>query len=215
MTATDLNYTVQYNYTTGYLNSWSDGSNSSSAYVVTGFKYHVPSEHTIDGNYFDLELQIGHADASGNVVYIVIFFDRVAGGNSDNPFFTSLGLGPVNYTIATSLSNLTLMELIKDATTDKSFYQYTGSSTNPLKGCAEGVVYNVIKDAQPLSDAQYDVFFNKWANATYFANGNGNNRAIQALNGRTIYFYEVASSGASYLYLAGVGSAILTVLSYF
>jgi carbonic anhydrase len=58
LTVTDLNYTIWYNLTSGYINVWNI-TNIDESFVsqLTNFHYHVPSEHTIDGEAFDVELQ--------------------------------------------------------------------------------------------------------------------------------------------------------------
>jgi carbonic anhydrase len=49
--------------------------------------FHAPSEHTVEGKHFDLELHIVHVDAVQNpAAVIAIFFDRVEGGTFYNEF---------------------------------------------------------------------------------------------------------------------------------
>jgi hypothetical protein len=76
------------------------------------------------------------------------------------------------------------------------------------------VTYNIIADPLSISQAQFDALNNKWANATYFAGGHGNNRNVQALNSRTIYFYQAAESTASYIAAISSMSVILSIISF-
>lgn len=58
----------------------------------------------------------------------------------------------------------------------------------------------------PISDAQLLKFTEQWAGNPEFANGNGNNRAIQDLGDRILYYKGavslVAAAGASLLMFA-------------
>ena len=66
--------------------NFADGSMS--VFRPLQFHFHAPSEHTIEGNFFDLELHVVHLYAEDNGLGAVIgfMFDRVAGGNYDNDF---------------------------------------------------------------------------------------------------------------------------------
>ena len=68
-------------------------------YGITAIShFHSPSEHTVDGKHYDLELHFGFARydcfisppgancAFGN---LTVFFDRAAGGNTENDFIAS------------------------------------------------------------------------------------------------------------------------------
>jgi len=78
------------------MTSWgADGSMS--LFDMLQFHFHAPSEHTIDGKGFDLELHIVHKEHGGNGLAVLgIVFDRKAGGNIDNDFISSLNLGQPN-----------------------------------------------------------------------------------------------------------------------
>jgi len=52
----------------------------------------------------------------------------------------------------------------------------------------------VIKKPLPISDAQLAGFTKFFASDKTFANGNGNNRVIQPLNQRTLYFTADAAT---------------------
>jgi carbonic anhydrase len=60
----------------------------SSEFQAAQFHIHAPSEHTVDGYHYDLEVHLVHTYSdgkSGNGV-IGIFFDRKMGGTGRNAF---------------------------------------------------------------------------------------------------------------------------------
>lgn len=58
-------------------------------YDALQFHFHAPSEHTIDGEFRDLELHIVHYLQDGDLLKLSvlgIFFDIEKGGNEPNEF---------------------------------------------------------------------------------------------------------------------------------
>ena len=113
--------------------------------------FHSPSEHSVDGVLFDLEMHIVHQYADGGLGGVIgIFFDRNAGGNSPNAYIESL-----DFENASAEGNEVNDVLLKDflATADmKNFWSYDGSLTTPP--CTEGIKWSVMREVQPISDAQ-------------------------------------------------------------
>lgn len=72
---------------------------------------------------------------------------------------------------------------------DHSFYLYDGSFTTPP--CTEGVKYIVMQEIQYITFADIAIFQRFWGGNPKFAGGKGNNRAVQPLNGRKIYYNKV------------------------
>jgi carbonic anhydrase len=69
-----------------------------------------------------------------------------------------------------------------DGLDKRKLYHYDGSLTTPP--CSEIVQWIVVDDPQPISAAQLKFFKDKWQSNLAFAQGYGNNRVVQPLNGR-------------------------------
>jgi len=54
--------------------------------------FHAPSEHTVNGRHYDLEMHFVHVDHTqeGEYGVLAFFFDREAGGNHHNNFIEEL-----------------------------------------------------------------------------------------------------------------------------
>lgn len=157
-----------------------------SEYDILQFHLHAPSEHTIDGKYFDLELHIVHQLPNSDQLAVVgIFFDRMAGGEAENPFIESLQVDRLSSEEAVRVREIPLRQLAQQMSTSK-IYNYEGSLTTP--GCAETVNWIVLDDPQPISTRQLEAFQSLWSNNSAFAGGKGNNRVTMPLNGRKIFF---------------------------
>ena len=84
------------------------------------------------------------------------------------------------------------------------YWNYPGSLTTPP--CTEGILWNVMKNVQPINDAQLEMFTQYLAKDEDFAEGKGNNRVVQPWNDRMVCY-----SGASGLFAAG--AAMLATLA--
>ena len=62
------------------------------------------------------------------------------------------------------------------------YWSYEGSLTQPP--CEEGIKWILVNDIQKIAPHQLERITDKLAGDPNFANGKGNNRSLQALNGR-------------------------------
>ncbi|KAF0719490.1 Aste57867_990 [Aphanomyces stellatus] len=139
---------------------WKAGSNltiNGRTYTSAQFHHHAPSEHTIDGLHFDLELHFVHSDASGNLAVLGVFFhvDDDA-PDAHNPFLDQFvpGFGLLeqphdNYT-------LPLVSAQGFGFEAANVFRYEGSLTTPPY--TEGVAWSVSTEVQRMSEDQFDAF---------------------------------------------------------
>ncbi len=84
------------------------------AYRLLQFHVHSPSEHTIDGKYYDLEVHFVHQHYTENKLAVVgVFFDDVAGGNRTNSFVDSIISSYVKGT-TTKVPMIPAMDVLKN-----------------------------------------------------------------------------------------------------
>lgn len=70
----------------------------------------------------------------------------------------------------------------------RKYWSYDGSLTTPP--CTEGIKWNVIEEVQKISSKQLEEFTIHFSDNKTYANGNGNNRVVQELNDRTLYYVD-------------------------
>ncbi len=57
-------------------------------------EFHSPSEHTfVNEEHYDIEMEVLFEDKNGRQARASFFFDRTAGGNTQNSFIDALNLG--------------------------------------------------------------------------------------------------------------------------
>lgn len=147
------------------------------------FHWHVPSEHSVDGKLQSAEIHFVHESAAGGLAVLGIMFKLDESANAaDSPFVKSL--------IAARASALEGedkkidLTFLNGWTDSKKIWRYAGSLTTPP--CTEGLTWTVIQDVQPITKTSLDIL-NAGNKASSKAT-NGNNRVVQPLNDRKLYF---------------------------
>ena len=135
------------------------------------FHFHSPSEHTIEGKSFAMEIHFVHADKDGKLTVVGILVDE----GEEHPVLNQLwAFMPEN-------PGETVQEPIGIEETDllpptRKYYTYSGSLTTPP--CTEGVKWLVLKTHVQASAEQITTFKSKVGQAT--------NRPVQPINARLI-----------------------------
>ncbi|MEO6039752.1 MAG: carbonic anhydrase family protein [Saprospiraceae bacterium] len=159
-------HTEQVNYDAG-----SDITVNGETYSLLQFHFHTPSEHTVNGVSYPMEVHLVHKNAStGKLAVIGILFEEGAENELLKKFITHL---PANKDQTyESTDSYDVAELLPSG---NGYYTYAGSLTTPP--CSEIVTWLVLKDHITASVEQIHAIE---------ALEQENNRPIQNRYGRTI-----------------------------
>jgi carbonic anhydrase len=139
----------------------------STRYELLQFHSHAPSEHTLAGVHYPLELHLVHRSAGGRLAVIGVLVREGAEHGALSGVFSHLPAQD-----AEEESELNPADLLP---ADQAGYRYSGSLTTPP--CTEGVRWIVLQEPIELSRDQILVFTHR-----YF----GTNRPVHPLNGRLL-----------------------------
>ncbi|KAJ1701541.1 hypothetical protein LUZ63_001320 [Rhynchospora breviuscula] len=150
-------------------------------YNVSQFHWHSPSEHTINGQRYDLEMHIVHQNIDNETAraVVAVLYDI---GHPD-PFIRKLEpfIRNANNVEEQPIGLVDPREA--QGIDTAKYYRYMGSLTVPP--CTEGVVWTVLDNIRTVSTAQVDLL--KQALPEDFRN---NSRPLQNINDRTIGLYQ-------------------------
>jgi carbonic anhydrase len=159
-------HTVQVNYPGG-----SSLTLEGQTYGLLQYHFHSPSEHTLEGKHFPMEMHLVHKAADGKLAVIGAFIEEGAANAAFEPVWANL---PKEKGVEVHLAHV---EVDVDALLpkDRTTYRYDGSLTTPP--CSEGVKWFVLANPVALSSAQI---------AAFRAIVKDNNRPTQPVNGRKV-----------------------------
>ncbi|MEL3961488.1 carbonic anhydrase family protein [Lysinibacillus endophyticus] len=145
-------------------------------YKLTGIHFHSPSEHQINGQYFDMEAHLFHETKDGKMAIIGLFIES---GEENKELAEMWANMPKDGAEAVKVlkNPINLEQLLPE---EKNVYQYVGSLTSPP--CTEGVNWFVLEQPIEMSNEQINQF------SSIFLQ---NNRPIQQLNNRDVYKIEL------------------------
>jgi len=172
--AVNNGHTVQVNYSDG--DTLTVGGR---AYQLVQYHFHAPSEHTVDGKHFPMEMHLVHTNAEGQLAVIGVLITEGAHNAAFDPIWADL---PLSKDVEHHLEHV---KVDVDALLPKArtTYRYEGSLTTPP--CSEGVTWFVMTTPIALSKAQIGAFT---------ALFHGNSRPVQPLNGRPVLSDEVGGT---------------------
>jgi len=133
--------------------------------------FHSPSEHTVDGRSFAMEVHLVHANEDGELAVVGIMFEEGAEDFMLNRIWSFM---PENEGETTE-SPLTVFEAGVLPPT-REYFRYNGSLTTPP--CSEGVTWMILKQHMTASADQISRFQQRIGSLT--------NRPVQPHNARLI-----------------------------
>jgi len=166
--ALDNGHTIQINTKTSETLTVGDET-----YALVQFHFHAPSEHTVDGEHYPMEMHFVHQADDGALAVASLLIEQ--GDHND-------GIGPLWEQLAEAPGTEATIRIPPDFAEDlfggdaTGIFHYTGSLTTPP--CSERVKWYIRKTPTQFSKEQIAEF-----TAVY----DHNNRPVQALNDRTIY----------------------------
>ncbi|MBI5234429.1 MAG: carbonic anhydrase [Deltaproteobacteria bacterium] len=139
-------------------------------YELLQFHFHGPSEHTINGKSFDLELHLVHKNVDGELAVIGVMIEKGAHNNGLDEIW---GKFPQEAGEKEALDQP--IDIAAVMPRSKTYITYQGSLTTPP--CTEGVAWFVLKTPIQMSGEQLEEFAHIIKK---------NNRPVQPLNNRKI-----------------------------
>lgn len=164
-TVLDNGHTVQANVGAG--NSIVVGGRR---FELVQFHFHRPSEERINGRQYDMSVHLVHKDAEGRLAVVGLLLERGAPQPVVQRVWNDLPLEKGYEQPAVQPIDLNAL-----LPPDRGYYTYMGSLTTPP--CNEGVLWMVMRQPVPVSQAQIDIFSRLYPM---------NARPVQAASGRLI-----------------------------
>jgi carbonic anhydrase len=144
---TNTGHTLQVTYDPGSFIKIDDRT-----YDLQSFHFHLPSEHTVKGQPYDMELHLVHRSAEGAVVVVAVFLQRGDVNEGLTEMWEHLPTLPgEERTYQTVMVNAATL-----LPSNPAYYLYNGSLTEPP--CTEGVRWSVMATPVQASDAQVLTF---------------------------------------------------------
>jgi len=159
-------HTIQINY--GGADTLTLGEAS---YELVQYHFHDPSEHTVAGRRFPMEMHMVHKSADGRLAVVAVLIEEGQHNKAFDPVWGNL---PAQKGVETHLPAVKVdVDALIPAV--RTTYRYDGSLTTPP--CSEGVKWIVMTTPIQLSAEQVGAFTRLIKD---------NNRPVQPLNGRTV-----------------------------
>ncbi len=146
------------------------------AYALVQFHFHAPSEHTVDGEHFPMEIHFVHRAEDGALAVVGVFIEEGEHNPAIDPLWARLGAAPGTG------GAVQMPEDFADHVfggEDRALFHYGGSLTTPP--CSEGVKWFIRRAPTRLSRAQIEAFTEIYDH---------NNRPVRPLHDRTLTIDE-------------------------
>ncbi|XP_073111244.1 alpha carbonic anhydrase 7-like [Elaeis guineensis] len=148
-------------------------------YQLKQCHWHSPSEHTIDGKRFDLEIHMVHESSDEKIAVVGIIYKT---GRPDT--FLSELMEHIKEVADTEEkeTNVGIVDPRHVKIGSRKYYRYMGSLTTPP--CTQGVVWTITKKVRTVSREQVRLL-----REAVHDSAENNARPIQPINQREIQFY--------------------------
>lgn len=151
-------------------------------YRLDQYHFHVPSEHTLEGESFDAEAHLVHEDGDGELAVVGVFLE--VGAPPSELLDAILTNAPEEAGEAVEAGqDRSPIELLPGGQVTR-YSTYPGSLTTP--GCDEGVRWIVLEDTLGVSATAVDRLHELIAGLPGYDGYENNNRPTQPLNDRVI-----------------------------
>jgi carbonic anhydrase len=157
-------------------------------YRLVQYHFHAPSEHTLDGESFDVEAHLVHQGEAGRLAVVGVFLDQ--GEPASALLDAVMANAPAEagaeaeVEVDVEWSPLGLVPVDGSSTQVSAYSTYPGSLTTP--GCTEGVRWIVLDDRLGVSSAATDRLHELIAAFPGYDGHEDNNRPTQPLNDREV-----------------------------
>jgi carbonic anhydrase len=156
------------------------GQDLTDVYTLAQFHFHVPSEHTIDGQRFDGELHLVHTNHLGETLVVGVLLS--ASDSAQSGVFDDISTNaPLTVTTNTLSGTVNAENLLPQS---QLFYTYTGSLTTPP--CSEGVRWIVMTTPVTVTSTFIEQLHHVTGDFPGYNGYENNNRPTQPLNARTV-----------------------------
>ncbi len=164
----DNGHTIQVNYDKG--ETFQIGNES---YELRQYHFHSPSEHTVNGRHYPMEMHLVHESKAAKLAVIGVLIEEGQHNKAFDAVWSNLPK-TVGQEVHLEDVQVDIDEMLPK---NNSTYRYSGSLTTPP--CSEGVSWFVYVEPIQLSSDQIQAFREIF---------HGNNRPTQPLNDRTIVY---------------------------
>jgi len=162
-----------------------------SVYHLVQYHFHAPSEHTLNGQHYDLEVHLVHQNAAGETAVVAVFMNIGSHPNAlvDDVFHNAPDVAGEEADVGVESNPEELLPGFRPSHPNATFvatdyYTYSGSLTTPP--CTEGVRWLVLKDPVNVSDFSVGELHHLVSLFPGYGGYPNNNRLVQPLNGREI-----------------------------
>jgi carbonic anhydrase len=127
------------------------GAGRHDRFALLHYELHTPSEHTIDGVAYDMEMELVHRNSEGKIAIVSLLFRA----GDENPVLAPLlDNAPEERTTELLRVSGVVIDLPKLVPEGAAYFQYEGSLTTPP--CTEGARWYVMEKILSASDEQIE-----------------------------------------------------------